>query len=177
MEHNSQITKAAIQTLIIALKLPPIILDLFNGTCTDNIVLRNLRQDYGEPYQIFCLTGLQQDSYFTDRYKPILSYTNSTIYAYDMVSKGYIKYSVELMNKNPEYFTWDGLFVRDILFWWELEISDEDILYIGNLFGLKYTKDILDSIYITHDKNGFTSFQDTELWASAMIAKINGKVI
>lgn len=171
------ITREDMRNLIIRLDLPQTILELYDETCTDPILKKNgLLTDYSYPDMILCLNKEQQDVYQTDIYKPFLSSYSETIFAYDEVSKGYIRYSVEYFKGKINSLTWDGLFVREILSWWEFEINDDDILYIGNLFGLKHTKNIISELYIAYSNGEFKTFEKTEIWINAMIDKIDGRI-
>jgi len=174
---KDRVTESEIRKLIIDLKLSGIVLDLFNETCNDEVMEYGLHEDYVIPYAILELTKKQQDEYLVDRYKPILAYAHSTIFAYDSELNGFIVYDIEdkIVDKE-ECLTWDGIFVNEVLRWWENDVSNEDILYIGNLFGLKYTKEILDSIYSTTEGKGFPTFEDAYAWEEAMINQLNARI-
>jgi len=177
-KDKERITITDMRNLIVELGLPQTFLDMYDETCNDEILLREFHRDYTAPHAILSyLTKEQQNHYLIDRYKPILSYAHSTIFAYDTITKGFITYYIELMPDNPEYLTWDGLFIDEIIRWWEYEVSDKDILHIGKLFGLKYTKEILDSIYSTTDGNGFATSEKRDKWRSKMLDKINGRIV
>lgn len=169
------ITNTDIRNLIIELKLPKVILEFFDNKCNDHILISNLGSNYySDPYKILILNADQQKRYLVEQYKPILSCNSDTIFAYDQQSNGYISYSIEYWSKEPTVYTWDGLFVSEILFWYESEIEVDAILHIGNLFGLKYTKDILDDIYKTAKYKGFSTYENIKKWENTMIGKING---
>ena len=76
----------------------------------------------------------------------------------------------------PECLTWEGLIVSEILRWWENEVNEEDILHIAKLFGLKYTKEILDSFYFTTQGKGFATFEEVEQWKNSLIDKYNFRI-
>lgn len=178
MENNKErATEAEIRKLIIDLKLPPIVLELFNGTCNDKVMELTFHKDYTILYAILELTKEQQDEYLIDRYKPILAYAHSTIFAYDSKLKGFIVYNIEEdIVEKEECLTWDGLFISEILRWWEYEVSDDDILYIGNLFGIKQTKQILESIYSISDGKGFPTFEEAYKWEKTLIDQLNARI-
>lgn len=176
MENDKErITNDDIARLIPTLNLSPNVLELFQGNCNDEILKRHFfDKDYADPYMVLTLQKDQQQVYLIDRYKPILAYASSTIFAYDSKLKGYISYDIESdVEPSRECLTWDGLFVSEILRWWEYEVGYEDILYIGSFFGLKHTKQILDSINNTTNGNGFSTGAALSLWQNAMIEKIN----
>lgn len=177
LENDKQrVSKAEIRNLILDLKLPQIIPDIFDGICKDEIIKQKLNNQYTAPYAVIELTKKQQDNYLIDRYKPILSYGHATIFAYDTELKGFITYDIEMMTRNPKCLTWDGLFISKILRWWEYELSNEDILHIGNLFGLKNTKYILNSIYTSTNGKGFATFEAADEWKNKMYNEINANV-
>ena len=166
---NQQITSEDIRKLIVELNLQPVILDLFNENCKDKIIGKYCL-GYACPYQILDLPKIQQNHYCVERYKPLLVDYGCKIFAYDVVSKGFTSYSIELfIEKELQILTWDGIFIDEILHWWEKEITDDEILYLGNLFGLKYTKLILESIYSTTNGKGFSSFREKEKWKQDII--------
>ncbi|MDR2920332.1 MAG: hypothetical protein LBV72_13340 [Tannerella sp.] len=174
---KERVTESEIRKLILDLKLPAVVLDFFNETYNDEAMEYELHEDYAIPYAILELTKKQQDEYLIDRYKPILAYLHSTVFAYDSKLKGFIVYDIEdKIIEKEECLTWDGIFVNEVLRWWENDISDEDILHIGNLFGLKHTKEILDSIYSTTEGKGFPTFEDTYKWEEAMIDQLNARI-
>lgn len=175
MTNNNTITREDLRNVIVSLNLPSIILELYDGKCKDEIVLKYAIYNYGYPAKILDLNKDQQKHYLTERYCPILCYLEDTIFAYDQISKGYVTYSIEYFEDKSESLTWDGLFINEVLRWWENEIEDEDILYIGNLFGLKYTKEIISDIYTTSEMSKLSSFQDIFLWRNKLLDKINGR--
>ena len=175
MNNKNRLTEQQIEALIPQLGLSPNILNLFKGTCRDKVMKEHyFDEDYSKPESIFLMTKEEQDVFLIDRYKPILEY-HEKIYAYDTVLKGYITYTVEDEVLPLDYcYTWDGLFVPEILFWWEDEMEDEEIIHIGNYFGLKHTEEILQSIVYETDGKGFKTFEMTDNWEQRMLEKING---
>jgi hypothetical protein len=179
MDHNKEkITHQEMRNLIHKLNLSQGISDLFDGNCTDRIMQQHFfDKSYSDPYMVLSLEKFQQDVYAADRYKPILAYSGATVFAYDSVLKGFISYDIEsAVTPVQSCLSWDGLFIPEILRWWEYEVSDENILHIGRYFGLKHTQEILDSIYETTDGEGFSTGKAIAEWENAMIVKINGRV-
>ncbi|MBC9929978.1 hypothetical protein [Chitinophaga qingshengii] len=168
-----RVTKADIRELMSQINLPPSVFDLFDEKCTDAVMQKHrLDKDYTYPYSIIDLKKNEQDAYHIDRYKPILAYAHATIFAYDTLKGGFTTYYIEGdVDVDGECFTWDGLFCQEILRWWEYEIPDEDILYIGEYFGLKHTSQILDSI---NAAQGFSSEEQRIRWKNETLIKING---
>jgi len=167
--ENQQTTSEDIRKLIVELNLPSIVLDLFNENCKDKII-RKYCSGYSYPYQILDLPKVQQNQYCIDRYKPLLVDYGDNIFAYDVVSKGFTLYDIELfIEKELQILKWDGIFVGEILNWWEYEATDDEILYLGNLFRLKYTKLILESVYSTTNGKGFSTLKEKEKWKQDII--------
>lgn len=175
---NERTTHHDIRNLITELQLSPNILSLFDGNCTNQIMKDyHFDKDYQDPWAILNLKKTQQDTYLIHRYKPILAYTYSKIFAYDSKLNGYTSYYIEeKMTEAQHCFTWDGIFITEILRWWEYEISDQDIINIGNFFGLKHTLEILDSINETTKGEGFSTQPEIDDWKNRMITAINGKI-
>ncbi len=159
------------------LGLPDSITRLVLGDCQDVVLQRHrLDKDYACPYSITDLWKQEQAVYDTDRYKPILAYADATIFAYDTIGQGFVSYDIETGYEPWGYcLTWDGVFVSEILRWWEYEIPDEDILYIGNYLGLKHTALALESIYSTTQGKGFADHKQLDQWEEEMLVKIDGK--
>lgn len=179
LENDSdRIANEDIISLIPTLGLSKNVLDLFEGKCEDEVMKRHFfDKDYADPYMVISLLKSQQDVYLVDRYKPIIAYSGATVFAYDSKLKGYISYDIEShVEQEEECLTWDGLFVGEILRWWEYDVSEEDIIHIGDYFGLKHTKEILDSIITTTGGKGFSTGKEITVWENSIIDKINGLI-
>lgn len=186
---TEKITEQDMRDAIIRLKLPKVILELFDGTCTDEVITRlglNDSYTFTKPYAIINLQRFQQDHYLIERFTPLLAYRHGTIYAYDNLLNGFIKYYTELGPKEGNYpvLTWDGIFIRNIYTLWEEKWSekgdeyytDEDIIYVGNLLGLKHTKEILDSIILWDKNRNFSTYEGSEKWENKMINQHNARI-
>ena len=166
--------KNEIKKMIIDLQLPQIVLQLFNGNVIDKIANSHFLSDkYKEPYTLFEIP-LEQlyVAYKVDRYVPFLACHQSKIFAYDKLTKGFIAYSIECFREdNLQRLTWDGLFVDEIIAWWEDEWSDEDIMHIGGLLKLKHTKQLIEDIALRDSTNeSYLTWFD---WNTALKKKIN----
>lgn len=134
--------------LINELELPKTIKDLF---LKNEAVPMGLENFYRPPTEYFLMTKKGQDYYQVDRIIPFLCDAGFyKIYAYDTVQKAFLSFEIEMseaeFNQNTRRFTWDGIFVEDILAWWENEVENEQILEYGKALSLKWTKEILMSI-------------------------------
>lgn len=174
---KERITPSQVEELITKLNISQNILTIFRGLCNDEIMKKYyLHTDYSVP-EVLYLTKQEQDGFFIDRYLPILS-RNEKIFVYDHHLKGFNWYYLETGIENESYcYTWDALFIPEIVFWWESEISDDDILYIGKYMGLKYVKEILDSIYNTTGGKGFSTSKILENWEEKIMKEINGIIL
>ncbi|MBC9912817.1 hypothetical protein [Chitinophaga varians] len=175
---KERVTKEDIRALLIHLNLPGNVMELFDETCHDAVMQQHrLDKDYTYPYSILDLKKYQQDSYNIDRYKPVLAYAHATIFAYDTQLGGFITYDIESnVEADSECLTWDGVFCREILRWWEYEIPDDDILHIGAYFGLKHTQQVLESIVASTDGKGFSDAEERSRWQKDILTQINGVV-
>ena len=131
------------------LDLPKTISDLFSkNEESKKIGLDNYLRC---PTEFFLMTKKEQDAYNVENIIPLLSDPSFyKIYAYDKIKNGYLTFDIEMpepnINENSQRFTWDGLFVSDILFWWESEIGNNQIIKFGKALNLNWTKEIIDSI-------------------------------
>jgi hypothetical protein len=160
-----------IRNLIIELKLPGIILELYDGNC--NIEL--LQSSFQDPYVIFTLNKNQQDKYLIDRYKPLLAYYTETIFAYDIISKKYVKYSIELFDEKVlEPMSWDSLFINFIIGLWEDgDYAEDEIVNYGKYLGVKNTGKILEERIEIEDKK--LNYLEYMKWEKSLIKLIDNK--
>ncbi|MHC6203692.1 hypothetical protein ACYULU_10920 [Breznakiellaceae bacterium SP9] len=180
MDFNEEeaVTFEQMRDLIIELKLPQSILDLYDGKCE----IAQLQNDFKDPYAIFhCAKDKNnlrkvQDGYLVTRYKPILSYAFETIFAYDIITKKYVKYSIELFDeKDLEPMSWDSLFIEYINLLWELAESekiDPEIIKIGETLGIKSIKLILESIIKANEMK----YEEWQLWKKELIKTIDAMI-
>ncbi|PSK93529.1 hypothetical protein [Taibaiella chishuiensis] len=176
--HAGKWTEVDVLECAVAAGLPDGIIRLLGARCDDPVLQQHrLHKDYACPYAITDLTKREQEVYAIDRFKPILAYAHATIFAYDTLKKGYVTYDIE---SEPDVaagcLTWDGVFVSEILRWWEYEIPDADIIYIGHYFGLHYTEQVLQSIYARTDGKGFPTYKALNAWEQEMLAEIKGVI-
>lgn len=123
-------------------------------------------------------TKEQQAIYETGRYIPLFETMDDflEVLAYDNVLQGFIRYCPEddLPLANYEVLTWDGTFIEQILEWYENNKTDGDILNICKLFGLKHSKEILESIHMNLGSK-YTD-EDRKNWVSKTIDEIDGRI-
>ncbi|WP_298425214.1 hypothetical protein [uncultured Kordia sp.] len=131
------------------LDLPKTISDLFcKNEESKRIGLNNYLRC---PTEFFLMTKKEQDAYNVENIIPFLSDISFyKIYAYDKKKNGFLTFDIEMpepnINESSQRFTWDGLFVSDILFWWECEIENNKIIEFGKALQLNWTREIIDSI-------------------------------
>ena len=130
LQDTNRITNKEVRELIVTLQLPPIVLDLFDGKPEAHNLINHM---FSPPKHITeCMTRKEQDYYNIEQYMPIFEVSDDflEVWFYDKINKGYIKYYPEDGLELTEYklFTWEGLFVYVILFWWQCEDTDEIIL-------------------------------------------------
>lgn len=160
------------ESLLASLPLSKNILKLYRGENEDKVIKEEgIDLQYGKPYEIDTLV---QEEYNYERYKPILSSSDRNI-AYDTMLGGYYSYPMEQDFEPQDFcYTWDGLFISDVLYWWESEISNDRIIHIGNYFGLKYSKEIVESIQRETNGKGFESQEHIDEWEQRMLVQIDG---
>jgi hypothetical protein len=170
-DKNETVTFEKMRNLIVELNLPKSILDLYDGNCK----IEKLQYDFKDPYAIFHCAGKgvalkkAQDGYIVDRYKPILSYAFEKIFAYDIISKKYVKYSIEYFcEEDLKPMSWDSLFIDIITRWYESETPDHEILKFGELLGIKHIKIILEKI-----KTADEDEMDYNKWQESLIKEID----
>lgn len=158
--------------LITELKLPNIIIDLFKEN--EQSKKNALSDFYRCPSEFYLMTKHEQDTFSVDNIIPFLSDTSFyKIYAYDRLKKGFLTYDIEqpetIIDKKERY-SWDGIFVSDILFWWECEIENDVIIEFGNALNLKWTEEILWEI---ENKLDNSDFENIKNWKMSIYEKYN----
>lgn len=143
------LTKVEIRSVLISLNLSAFVVALFDET--DSLKNHGFYNCCSPAYTIINATKKEQDAFFIERYVPLFEtiYDFSQVLAYDNLLKGFVRYSPEKLDalKSNEVLTWDGTFLHQILAWYEDDKSDQEILRICGLLGLKYGQKILESIY------------------------------
>jgi len=154
------------RNLIIELNLPKTVLDLFEGKCE----IEPLKQDFTYPYKIID-TSICQKHYLVNRYKPFLAdYYSDQIFAYDVITKKYITYSIELFNEDLK--SWDSLFIGYIIALFEREkYSDNEIIEIGTLLGVKNVEIILEE-RIKYEEKELNYLESIE-WRESLVKYID----
>ncbi|UTW64560.1 hypothetical protein KFE98_10600 [bacterium SCSIO 12741] len=177
-ELSSDNIKQGLSSYIVDNGLPNVLLEIIKEEVSSSEFSRAFGTDYNAPYSILQLTEKEQQIYQTNRYQPIFSYSHSTIFAFDTELGGFIRYDVEdeLDEKDIIVYSWDGLFVNQILFWWECEIPDEEIISIGDYLGLNHTREILRSIYDKTNGNGFKTVDSASQWELEILKRIDGVI-
>jgi len=98
------------------------------------------------------------------------------VLAYDNVLEGYIRYCPEdnIPRNTYDVLTWDGVFVRQILTWYEDCKTDDEILTVCHLLGLNYGRQILENIPVELG----TEYTDEQIsnWENQTIDKIGGRI-
>lgn len=156
------------------LQLPEGVTSLYVNRCDDTILKRhNLHRHYGAPHRLTNLRADQQAHYQPERYVPFLAYADAIIFAYDRQQQGFSSFYLEGGVQDALDSThWEGLFITEILRWWEADIADEDILHIGAYFGLRHTALVLESIYSKTDGEGFSSLADIAEWKKEVLQRM-----
>lgn len=175
-DREAALPTADVRKLIADLQLPQIVLALFDETCSDEKVMRLLGSQYQKPYSLFDQPLSQViEHYKVDRYIPFLAIWQSVILAYDTINKGFVRYSLEYFcEESFMLLTWDGLMLKEVIGWWELEWPDEDMLYMGHLFGINNMERLIKEIAL-HNATAM-SYEDHRKWEYDLLYTIGGLV-
>ena len=168
---TKRLKKEDVLSLLKKIELPTIINDLF----VENEKSKKLELDdfYRCPSEYFLMTKDEQDHYNVDTIIPFLSDPSFyKIYAYDTTRNGFLTFDIESPDaiEKTERFTWDGIFVSDILYWWECDVEKNRILEYGDTLNLKWVEEILNSIENDLDNSTTASCTD---WKNAIYTKYN----
>ncbi|MDU1892779.1 MAG: hypothetical protein E6767_19025 [Dysgonomonas sp.] len=100
------------------------------------------------PEEVFLMTKKEMDEYNVDRYVPLFVTSDDfgVILAYDNIKHGFVKYYPELPQDEYPVYTWDGVFISEVMAWYEDEKEDEDIIKMGTILGIKKIREILETI-------------------------------
>ena|GEM_PF-839229 len=143
-----------IRNVILSLKLPPIMLDLFNETGINERLKCLSGTRYQAPYPLLEMPLHQAvKQYKVDRYIPFLAVWQDIIFAYDSEKKGFVRYGIESFDAdNLQLLTWEDLLLEEVIAWWELEWQEEDIIYMSDLFCLKQIEEVLRELALCDEK-------------------------
>jgi len=172
---SRNVSEREIRELIRTLNLPETIMEIFDEKITDEAVRDALENDYSKPYSILDLHPSAQKLYRLEQYKPILELRCSQIIAYDIRNNGFVPYFLEDGIVEPVCLSWDGVFLEEVLYWWENEWSDKEMVYVGRKLGLNHVDKILESLNGTPDGAGFQTFEEKETWVDKMLKELNLK--
>jgi len=173
---KSRLTKDQIRAVLVELDLSRFVVGLFNET--ENLQKYDFYDTFIPPHMIIDCNSMEQSVFDVDRYIPLFETMDDflEVLAYDNVLKGFIRYCPEdtIPMADHDVLTWDGIFVGQILTWYEDGKSDDQILNICNLMGLKYAKQILKSI---HSELGSRyTMKQIAIWEDQTIRKIGGYI-
>lgn len=170
----NRITEIQIRSVLLSLNLSPFVIALFDET--DNLENYGFYNYFKPPYTIIDSPKIEQDAFEIDRYIPLFETMDDflEVLAYDKILGGFIRYSPEdnIPLGQHDVLTWDGIFVGQILSWYEDEKLDKEILKICGLLGLEHGRKILDTIYKKLGSH-YTSTQITQ-WEESTLIEIKG---
>ena len=166
-----------IRGLLLELQLPQTVIELFDGACTNEKAKKHLAGQYKAPYIFFDTPLNRLESYKLDRYRPLLASFQDKVFAYDIVAKSFVSYGVERFREQQlRHFTWEGLLVQEIITWWENDtMPDEDIICLGELLGLKRTKDLVEEIAAHDSSKASEEYHERIAWELALAEKTGGQ--
>lgn len=162
--------------LIKSLKLPALVSEIFNGNISDPEIDELMKYNYHKADSIFDLSEEGREIYHVERFMPILEFNSSQVLAYDLLRSGFILYDLELGIENPHAYTWDGIWLDEVSFWWENEWEDDEIRKVAKALELKYVDDIIDSLEHNNEEGMLSTFEAKEAWLNKMINKYGLRV-
>ncbi|SRR5690606_9005303 len=162
--------------LIRTLQLPELVLEIFNGNISDPEIDELMKYNYSKPESILELTDEERKTYQVDQYKPILNFNSYQILAYDVTNKGFFLYDLEEDIDEPNLFTWDGVWLDEVSFWWENEWSDDEIRKVAKALNLKHVDEIIKSLEENDEEGTLSTFEEKDAWLNKMINKYEMRV-
>lgn len=162
--------------LIRTLQLPELVLEIFNGNISDPEIDELMKYNYSKPESILELTDEERKTYQVDQYKPILNFNSYHILAYDVTNKGFFLYDLEEDIDEPNLFTWDGVWLDEVSFWWENEWSDDEIRKVAKALNLKHVDEIIKSLEENDEEGTLSTFEEKDAWLNKMINKYEMRV-
>jgi hypothetical protein len=138
------ITREQARQDIVALGLPQIVRDVFDG----KPMPYNLDIQFQEPYQMFALGPKQQEIYGEDRITPLWTGGGDyTIVAYDHLParKGFFRFNIELAvdEDEPVGLSWQQILVKEFKDLWESELPDERLREVALWFDFKHIESLI----------------------------------
>jgi len=96
--------------------------------------------------------------------------------AYDVSRSGFILYDLEQGIENPHAYTWDGVWLDEVSFWWENEWEDDEIRKVAKALDLKYVDEIIESLEQNDEEGTLSTFEEKDAWLNKMINKYGLRV-
>ncbi|COY82198.1 Uncharacterised protein [Mycobacterium tuberculosis] len=64
----------------------------------------------------------------------------------------------------------------EVSFWFENEMSEEDIFHLGNLLNLKYTEEIIESLSEAEENDELSTFEEKDEWMEKVIKELKLRI-
>jgi hypothetical protein len=159
------ITREQARQDIIALGLPQIILDAFDG----KPLPYRLANQFREPYEILCLDPTEQADYGQGRITPIWG-DGYTIVAYHHAParRGFFRFNIESdgEGREPVGLNWQQILVEEFRFLWQFERTYERLSEIANCLDFKHIDLFIDEL----SSSGRDPFE--EAWYRSFLERI-----
>ncbi|MEO0588699.1 MAG: hypothetical protein AAF078_13800 [Planctomycetota bacterium] len=139
----NSITREEARESIIALKLPPIVLDIFD----DQPLPFDLANIMRSPCELFAMSSSEQSKYGNGHYTPIWSSSSG----YSVVAHHrendvgfFVRFNLEAPEslKHAVRMNWQQLLIAEFQFLWESEYSDADLEEIARLFDFRHVREV-----------------------------------
>jgi len=165
------ITREQARQEIVALALPQIVLEAFDG----RPLPYNLDIQFREPCHIFSMGPEGQAAYGIGRITPIWTSGGDYMivaYHHAPARKGFFRFDVESPGELQESIplSWQQILVKEFKFLWELEWTDERLREVAAWFGFKY----IDLLVAELPQAKLDTFEKDAVWYQSFLGRVGG---
>jgi len=165
------ITREQARQDIIALELPKIVLDAFDG----KPLQYNLDIQFHEPYQIFSIGPEGQAAYGHGRITRIWTGGGDyTIVAYHHAPerKGYFRFDIESPEDEEQLLglSWQQILIKEFKSLWEQVWTDERLIEVAGWFDFKY----IDLLIAELPQAKLDTFKKDAVWYQSYLHRVGG---
>jgi hypothetical protein len=165
------ITREQARRDIVALRLPQIVLDAFDG----KPMPYDLDIQFREPYTIFALDPDEQAAYGKGRITPRWTGGGGyTVVAYHHAPerKGFFRFDIETPaeEEEPVGLNWQQVLVEEFQFLWELEWPDQQLREVAGWFGF----DSMDLLIAELPHAKLDTAEKDAAWYRSFLKRVGG---
>jgi hypothetical protein len=161
------ITRAQARQDLVALALPQIVLDVFDG----KVLPYNLDIYFGEPGAMFSLGAEAQAGYGQGRITPLWTDCD-TVVAYRQIPPGYFWFDIETPwgEELPVGLSWQQVLVKEFKCLWEAQWPDERLREVAGWFGFEH----IDLLIAELQQADLDTFEKDDVWYQSFLKRIAG---